>query len=158
AVQVPAVQIQPARFRRPFPIPPGGQPGQIILKDGKAKELPTCYSGAVRVQAIDDVQQMLGGPATGEFLVGLKVSPEPKIRWQNFVNLRLDKAVDDQDQTLTQAADAPAGPGGPAPRFGPGGGGFVGGGFGGAAFLPNFGTLHQYLPLRLKKGDKESKS
>jgi len=89
--------------------------------------------------------------------VGLKVSPEPKIRWQNFVNLRLDKVVDDQDQTLTEAADAPAGPGGPVPRFGPGGGGF-GGGFGGAAFFPNFGTLHQYLPLRLKKGDKESKS
>src|SRR5262249_18778509 len=86
-----------------------------------------------------------------------KVSPEPKIRWQNFVNLRLDKVVDDQDQTLTQAADAPAGPGGPVPRFGPGGGGF-GGGFGGAAFIPNFGTLHQDLPLRVTKGDKESKS
>src|SRR5207249_1952938 len=88
----------------------------------------------------------------------LKVSLEPKIRWQNLVALRIDKAVDDQGQTLTQAMDAPGGPGGPGNPFGGVGGGGFGGGFGGAGFIPNSAALHQYLPVRLKKGDKEAKS
>jgi hypothetical protein len=59
--------------------------------------------------------------------------------------------------------DAPAGPGGgQAPPFGGiGGGGFGGGGIGfarPAIAFPNFGGLHQHFPVRLKKGDKESKS
>src|SRR5207244_388695 len=93
--------------------------------------------------------------ATGEFLVGLKVSPEPRIRWQSLVSLRIDKALDDQGQKLTQATEAPVGPGGPVPPFGRVGGP---GGFGRPVFFPNVGTLHQYLPVRLKKGDKEAKS
>ncbi|HKB37559.1 MAG TPA: HEAT repeat domain-containing protein [Gemmataceae bacterium] len=158
AAQAPAIQpIRGGRVPirpRPFPIQQPGQPGQIILKDGKAKDVPTSYSGAVRVQPMDDVAQMFGGAQNGEFLTGLKVSPEPKIRWQSLVALRIDKAVDDQGQKLTQAMDAPVGPGGPVPPFGG-----VGGGFARPAIaFPNFGGLHQYLPVRLKKGEKESKS
>ncbi|MBI1915925.1 MAG: hypothetical protein HYS12_14500 [Planctomycetes bacterium] len=155
AVPAPAVQVQPGvrLWRRPQPFQPAGQPGQILLKDGKVKDLPTSYTGAIRVQATGDVQQLFGGAAVGEYLVGLKVSPEPKIRWQSLVALRIDKAVDDQGQTLTQAMDAPGGPGGPVNPFGG-----VGGGFGRPAFFPGVGTLHQNLPVRLKKGDKESKS
>src|SRR5262249_5358333 len=124
------------------------------LKDGKPKEVPTAYTGAVRIQALDEVQQRFGGAASGEALVGLKVSPEPKIQWQNLISLRIDKAVDDQGQKLTQATDPPDGAGN---ALGGGGAGF-GGGWGRAAVFTGVGALHQYLPVRLKKGDKEAKS
>jgi hypothetical protein len=154
AVQPPPVQAQPAIriWRQAQLFQPGGQIRSIILKDGKVQDVPTAYTGAVRIQAID-VQQLFGRAPTGEYLLGLKVSLEPKIRWQNLVALRIDKAVDDQGQTLTQATDAPAAPGGPVNPFN------GGGGFARAAFIPNFGgTLHQNLPVRLKKGDKDAKS
>jgi hypothetical protein len=153
----PPVAAQPAvrLWARPARFQPAGPPGQILLKDGKPKDVPTSYTGSIRVQATDDVQQLFGGAPAGEYLVGLKVSPEPKIRWQSLVALRIDKAVDDQGQTLTQTTEAPGGPGGPVNPFG--GGGFGGGGFRGAAFFLPSSTLHQNLPVRLKKGDKESK-
>jgi hypothetical protein len=150
--------VQPGR-RRPFrPLPPVGgteTPAQIVLKDGKATPAPTAYVGAVRVRAMDNVQ-MFGAAEDKQLLVGLKVSPEPKIRWQQLVNVRVDKAIDDQDQKLMQAM-APMGENGPAI-----------GGFPGAGFLPvgpgvpfiggGFGGIHQYVPVRLTKGEKASKS
>src|SRR5262249_15564513 len=55
-----AVQPLPAIKRRPFqPFVPM-QYGQLLLKDGKPKKVPTCYSGAVRVRVMDDAQQMFG--------------------------------------------------------------------------------------------------
>jgi hypothetical protein len=162
AVVQPLPAIQPVPFGRPviFPQPGqiGGQPGQLILKDGKEKPVPTCYSGAVRIQALADTRRF-GTAPDGQILVGLKVSPEPKIRWQTLVNLRVTKAVDDQGQTLTPMMDNVPGVGAPPAPFG---------GFGGARgirMLPvggpwavnSYGGLHQYLSVRLKKGEKASK-
>ena len=163
-----APALQPAlRFRRPFvPQPAPGQPGPIYLKDGKDKAAPTDYAGAVRIRAVANAAQVLGAPAPGESLVGLQVSLEPKIRWQNLVAVRVDKAMDDQGQALMPAmGDAPA-----QAQFGNLGGQFgIAGGFGGIqpgwvrgggfqGFAGGFGGLPQYVPVRLKKGEKASRS
>ena len=99
--------------------------------------------------------------ARGEMLLGLQISLEPKIRWQNLLGVRIDKAVDDQDQTLAPGMGGTPGvpPGGGPPPL------RIGGGFGGAGMAvrplgwnPGYGGLHHYFPVRLKKGDKASKS
>lgn len=154
----PAVQPAPVRGRvlRLRPARQGGlvpamPSGQIVLKDGKAKELPTDYSGAVRFQAMDDVR-MLGGSLPGEVLVGLRVSPEPKLRWQRLAAVRVDKAVDDQGQSLTPVMGDTAPPAAAVPFA------VVGGGFGGRAVFPGYAGPHQLVPVRLKKGDKVAKT
>jgi len=162
-VAQPAQRVRPARPIRVFPPQQqiGDQSNQIFLKDGKPATLPTNYVGAVRVRAMDSVQ-MFGQAGEKEMLVGLKVSPEPKIRWQQMVNVRVDKAVDDQDQKLAAVMAPAPGPGQPqfqqfqqigfAGAFGAGGQFGFGGGF------PVQGSVHQYIPIRLTKGEKASKS
>ena len=148
------IQIQPGVWRggRPIRRWPMIQPGQIILKDGKARTLPTFYAGAVRIRVLDNPAQLIGPPPVGEHYLGLQVSPEPKIRWQQLVNVRIDKAVDDQGQTLMPGmGGTPAGP-----AVG------IGGGFAPQPMIWNagfgYGSLHQTIPVRLKKGEKPSKS
>jgi hypothetical protein len=163
----PPVAAQPVQgfarpaIRRPFPIQPQVPSNQILLKDGTPKGEPTDYAGAVRVKVMDNVQ-MFGGPGKDEAIIGLKVSPEPKIRWQQLVNVRIDKAIDDQDQKLMPVMKPEDG-GQPNP-FGAFGGGFPGGGFrpigngwGFQGFQPGFGGLHQHIPVRLTKGEKPAK-
>src|SRR5262249_40976739 len=134
---------------------PGIQPGQIYLKEGKPEKAPTDYTGAVRVRAMTD-GKMFGPANNGEHLLGLQISPEPKIQWQQLVAINATKVVDDQDQKLAQAmnnAAAPVGPGGVVialPIARPVG--WVGG-FGGG-----FGNVHQYGVVRIKKGEKAAKS
>src|SRR5262249_15857859 len=41
-----------------------------------------------------------------EIVVALEVAPEPKMQWQNPVGIHVEKAIDDQDQTLTQSMAA----------------------------------------------------
>jgi hypothetical protein len=160
AQPVPGPAVQPGVIVKPI-VRPGvvQQPGQIILVDGKAKEQATDYSTAVRVRALDK-NDMFGPVGNGQIVLGLQVSPEPKITWQNFINLTVTKAVDDNDQTLEQVAQ----PGGP--NVFPGG--FGGPGGPGIGVLPikgrpigigfGFAGVHQQLPVHLKKGAKPSKS
>lgn len=138
------------------------EPGRIVLADGKPQALPIDDAAAVRVRALDK-SDALGTPAEGEFLLGLEATPEPKLRWQKAVAVRVGKVTDDQGQSLTQVLPAPVAPGAPVPFGGgrAGAGGFPGGRaqgggaavFGGAG--PDPGLL---LPLRLKKGTEEAKS
>jgi hypothetical protein len=155
------IQIQPGvRWRggpmRPWPMI---QPGQIILKDGKEKALPTAYSGAVRIRVLDNPAQVVGPAPQGEILLGLQVSLEPKIRWEQLVNVRIDKALDDQGQTLMPGmGDTPG-----VPPGGVGFGGRVGGGFAPQPMIWNrgfggYGNVHQIVPVRLRKGEKAAKS
>jgi hypothetical protein len=154
-----AQQIQIARpIRRPFPPQPiQPQQNQILLKDGKAATVPTDYSGAVRIKQMDNTA-MFGPTGEKELLLGLKVSPEPKIQWQQLVNVRIDKAIDDQDQKLMQVMGQ-ANPGQVNP-FGNIGGGFGGfqGGWAVQGFPIGAGGIHQKVPVRLSKGEKASKS
>jgi hypothetical protein len=79
------------------------KPEPILLGDGKAKELPAHYAGALRVAAQPaDVAVAGQTKANGEYLLGLEVSAEPSLRFQRPLGLRIDRAVDDQGQSLKQ--------------------------------------------------------
>ena len=136
-----------------------GMPGQIVLKAGKAKKQPTDDRSAIRVRALGK-SEMFGKAPEGELIVALEVSPEPRLQWQAFQSLRIDKAVDDQDQNLKQVI--PQVEGGV-------------GGLGGIAVpaapvgmilrppamvrpMGMWGSLHQTVPVQLKKGAKAAKS
>lgn len=134
----------------------GNQPGRITVMDGKETPRPTDDSGAVRVRVAKPMPGIAGMPVPdGQLLIWLEVSPEPRLRWQGMQALRIKKALDDQDQKLSEVAqDDPAGAGG----FGialPGGVArpmikvWRGG-----PFMFGMNTVQ----VRLKKGDKESKS
>ena len=190
AIAIGRVQVGIAVPAQPIALPPGfpGQPGgvfpgmpvmppsnQITLIEGKPQAQPTDYSGAVRVRASDHVKQ-LGKAPEGEIRVGLQITAEPKLQWQQLISVRVEKAVDDHGQKLPQMMNM--GPnanpfGGPmavpgfAPNiriggFGgavpPGGVGF--GGFGGFQGMPFGvgGAASQYAVLQLKKGEKASKT
>ncbi len=130
------------------------QPGQIVLKDGKPKDAPTDYSTSIRVRAMEKIENVTA-PEVGQFVVGLQASPEPKFTWQNLIGVTITKAVDDKDQTLAQAEVET--PNAPAIGFGAPGRGIrviqVGPGWNGVA-----SSLHQEIPVYLKKGEKNAKS
>ncbi len=74
---------------------------QITLIDGKPTKEPTDYSTAVRVRTSDHVKKQ-AKPAENEILMGLQLTPEPRLQWQQLVSVRVEKAIDDQGQKLTQ--------------------------------------------------------
>jgi hypothetical protein len=130
-------------------------PDQITLTDGKPAKLSTDYSSAIRIRALTK-SDAVGKAAPGHILLALQATPEPKIKWQNLVQVKINKAIDDQGQTLEQTAIAlekadPAKPGaGPV---------------GGPTTLPAlpiarpvYTSTHQNIPVQFKKGAKESKS
>jgi hypothetical protein len=164
AVQpVPPVQVQPGRVVRP--IRPVVNLGQMNLVDGKRPELPTAYSGAVRVRALSSPPQQFGGrigpavpQAAGEAVLYLEITPEPRV--QNFAltngsGVQLDKAIDDQGQSLTVPMDPMPGDNLGGPAFGRGG----------LAIQPAYyyghnpyGIQSRYTHLRLKLGEKKAKT
>ena len=74
----------------------------LILADGPPVRVPTCYAGAVRVRALPAAGRAEAKQADGELAVVLDVTTEPRLRWQRVVRVRVDRAVDDQGQVLTQ--------------------------------------------------------
>jgi hypothetical protein len=94
------------------PAPPAvpGWPGtgqELILKDGKAKNVPTDDGCAIRIQALAKAN-LPGNYYEGEITLPLEVSLEPKLTWntfqsgETFQSIHIDKAVDDQRQKLTK--------------------------------------------------------
>ncbi|MBV9125504.1 MAG: hypothetical protein JO112_19320 [Planctomycetes bacterium] len=106
-VAAPGVPVPPnapgvaVMVARPSPYPYVSGDGRFLLVDGKPEDLPTCYSGAVRIRALPPSTPVVGPPpGEGELLVSLEISPEPKIQWRNLVGLRIDQAVDENGQKL----------------------------------------------------------
>ena len=79
-----------------------GGDGRLNLVDGKPQRLPTCLAGAVRIRALPPGNGVPGGDKG--LPLGLDITPEPKLQWQGVINVRIDKAVDDQGQRLSQAS------------------------------------------------------
>jgi hypothetical protein len=131
-------------------VPYYGGSGQIMLMDGKPPHLPTCYTGSVRIRALPPSTPVQSFPKRdGEILFALEAFPEPKLQLLSVLGVRIDKALDDQGQNLGVAMAVGEAPG-PA-----------GGGFGVARTMiarPVFLGGARQVPIRLKKGDKESKS
>jgi hypothetical protein len=124
--------------------------GQIILKDGKAKQLPTDDRSAVRCRALSKAD-LFGKAPQGEVIVPLEVSAEPRLQWQSTQSVRIDKAVDDQDQKLTQVIPQVEG----VANGLPGGGVMVARGMPQARM---WDPIHQLVPVQLKRGDKAAKA
>ncbi len=127
------------------------EPGTLYLTDGEPKKLPTCYVGALRLRALKPGAVNLGPANPDEVVLPLEVAHEPRLVWQEYQGMRIDKATDDAGQTLNMAvegADAPPAPPGAPPR---------------RIHLPvslrPFGAAGVYvvLPVHLKKGEKPSK-
>jgi hypothetical protein len=126
-------------------------PGQITLVVGKVDPVPADDSGAVRVCARR--QAGVAGAAQGDrLLLWLEATPEPKLRWQGLRSVHITKALDDQGQSLGEAANenaggpppgAPVRPGGPRAAVAP---------------LPMALGAHILIPVWLKTADKESRS
>ena len=156
----PAV-IRPGRVVMPMmPMMPGmpGMSGQIVLKDGKAKKRPTDDRGAVRVRALRK-SDMFGNTPEGEVIVALEVSPEPRLQWQTFQSVRIEKVVDDQDQKLSQVIpQVEGGVGGFGVGVPPGPGAAVVGRAVMVRPIMMWGGLQQMVPVQLKKGAKAAKS
>jgi hypothetical protein len=119
----PPVQIRPGVIVRPTPVQPYPQ-GQFNLIAGKPQDVPTCYSGAVRVRALSGQSAVPGVPAPprqkGETLLTLEVAAEPRLQnFQLMDSVQIEKAIDDQGQTLS----VPMGGADPfaAPGIAPGG-------------------------------------
>src|SRR5581483_2780702 len=119
---------------------PGGQPlsvaHRITLTDGEPPTLPTDDRTAVRVRALGRANAP-GAPGEAEIALALETAPEPALRWHQTMAVRVNKATDDQGQSLEQVvADNP-------PPARPGGGA-LGGGFGGR--LPGVGGAGGFGP------------
>ncbi len=133
------------------PAVPGGRPllinppGVIPLKAGKSRKLPSDDGSAVRVRVLPRAD-VFGPVPPGESILALEVTPEPKLQWQGLQSVRIDKALDDRGQILTQITpQVPAGPPG----------------VGGGVFAPGmmlWTGASQQVPLQLRKGDKAAKT
>lgn len=122
AAQAAQVQILPAQPQfQPVPFPGGqpgmpgrpgfGSPGQIILVPGTAKNELSSYAGAVRVRVLP-TPDVLGKQAkkNNQYTIVLDVAAEPKLVSFNVTGtFTIEKAIDNQGQTLTIAVDMPMG-------------------------------------------------
>src|SRR5262249_46913409 len=142
---------------------PGGFYGpNIVLVDGKATPIPAHLDGAVRIRAINNPNLLANYGAIPQDEIGLlfEVRAEPKIQIQQLLGVKIDKAIDNLEQTLTPvvaSADVPQQifPGGklvqlqmaqPAiARIQP----VYGNGY--------YGPGNTFMPARLKKAEKEAK-
>jgi hypothetical protein len=150
AAPAPGAAAAPAigKIRPIYPYP--GTFGQIALMDGKPAKLPTCYAGAVRICALPPSTQVVGAAKReGEILFALEAFPEPKLQLLNVLGLRIDKATDDQGQKLAPAMAVAEAPGAP---------GQVVWVQSARIARPIFIGSQRQVPVRLKKGDKASKS
>jgi hypothetical protein len=74
-----------------------GWDGRLLLIDAKPPALPTYHAGAVRIRAL---------PATGpaarnggdETLFLVEITPQPKVAWHTVIDVRIEKAVDENGQ------------------------------------------------------------
>jgi hypothetical protein len=124
----------------------------IELVDGKPNAAPTHVEGAVRIRAVDSADlRSRYAPVEGEFSVLLEVRAEPKIQLIQILGVKVDKAIDNNDQRLEQSMVA-SGANQP----------------GNGARLPlrtvnglqaNPGSIHrQIVAAQLKQGPKAAKS
>ncbi len=162
----PAVIMKPVRGFMPGMM---GRLGQLILKDGKAKSLPTDDRSAARIRVIEKSDQF-GSAPEGEIILVLEVSLEPKLQWQTFQSIHIEKAVDGEDrqfaQVIPQVEGAPGIAGNPGIVVLPG--------QAGAQQMQaimqlqgrrrmmerrmGWSGLNQQVPVQLKRGAKAAKS
>ena len=79
--------------------------GPLLLTDGPWHEWPTCLAGAIRIRALPPGTPTPNTPrADGEKLLVLEVMPEPQLRWQGALAVRVDRAVGEKGPVLKRRA------------------------------------------------------
>jgi len=182
-----AIQVDPVPPDANGPGGPGWNPvmnlfqhGKINLIAAKPAPRPSDTRSSVRVRALPtEGRAAMPFPmlAAGKknLTVLLQATPEPRLRFQQLTQVTIEKAIDDNDQQLTQAKPMapnaeerdPAGGGGGGGIGGAPGGVFIGGpgGFGVPGFpgggielftWSNDGLSHNF-PVLLTPGAKPSK-
>lgn len=74
----------------------------LSLVPGKPRSLPADRLGALRLTALPPESILVGQQKVdGEILFGLEASLEPRLKWLRGLGLRIKRAVDDKDQSLT---------------------------------------------------------
>lgn len=77
-------------------------PGRFVLMDGQPKNFTTAYQGAMRIQARSvPAVQPVAHPGT--LYLAVEAQAEPKIQLKRVAYLAVEKAVDENDQTLVEA-------------------------------------------------------
>jgi hypothetical protein len=67
-------------------------------KDQKAASAAVCYAGALRLRVGNSIRVL-----NGEIMLPIEVSPQPNVLWEDLVEVRVDKAIDDRGQNLIQS-------------------------------------------------------
>jgi hypothetical protein len=98
---VPGAPAAPPAVIRPGRALMLGMNGQLVLKEGKAKKCPTYDRSAARIRSLGK-SDLFGNVPEGEIILALEVSLEPRLQWQIFQSIHIEKAVDDRDQKLAQ--------------------------------------------------------
>jgi hypothetical protein len=71
----------------------------LTLAPGTPRPYRTYYAGAVRIRALPPTDKAWG-QGKDETVVIFEITPQPKLSWQGTTEVRIDKALDDQGQTL----------------------------------------------------------
>jgi hypothetical protein len=137
------------------------QPGEIVLLPGKSPKVPTDDTTSARIRPADRKRFAL--PASDStFGLVLEIALEPRFRCQGIQSIRIDSAIDDKEQQLTQVPDAPAnGPVAGRVVVLPAGGmalpavARIGGKF---FFPPSANGVQHFAAVQFHKAEKESKS
>jgi hypothetical protein len=84
----------------------------ILLKDGKPVQLPTCYSGSVRIRALPGKPRigMSTDPSApdDQLVIAVEARAEPRMQLQRITAVKVTKAVNDKNQRLEQVAVDPS--------------------------------------------------
>ncbi|NBR06248.1 MAG: hypothetical protein EBT92_10800 [Planctomycetes bacterium] len=79
-----------------------GKENVIILKEGNVESLPTDNSSAFRIRLLKNPENIFGKPHEKHLLIGLEVTPEPRMKLQAITSVNITKAMDESGQILEQ--------------------------------------------------------
>ncbi len=74
----------------------------ITLKEGNVEFLPTDNKSAFRVRLLKNAESVFGKPDAKHILIGLEVTPEPRLKLQAITSVNITKAMDESGQILEQ--------------------------------------------------------
>lgn len=74
----------------------------ITLKEGSVESLPSDNKSAFRVRLLKNAESVFGKPDAKHILIGLEVTPEPRLKLQAITSVNITKAMDESGQILEQ--------------------------------------------------------
>lgn len=85
----------------------GGAPnrtGVIILREGKRQPRAMDARSAYRIKVMESPEAFFGAPPVERQLIGLEVTPEPRLKLKGVVSARIEKALDADGKNLENDA------------------------------------------------------